>query len=113
MFRPTGPSDWLLSFVETRRELYTGMEVWGYHIVRHAAAVCGDAHLIQAALRELIDRKVLKQVRYMPHMPDPILPPGNTSIWHNNQYSGPMWKWTYTVASNWREIMNLPLKAST
>ena len=104
----TGPADWLLSFAETRRELRPGLDVAGTQIVRYAAAISGDAHLIQTALRELMARGVLTQVRYVPHMPDPVLPPGNTSIWHNTEHAGPAWKWIYRVAPDWRERMGLP-----
>lgn len=104
----TGPANWLLSFVETRRELRPGLDVLGTQIVRHAAAVSGDAHLVLAALRGLVERGALTRVRYVPHAPDPVLPPGNTSIWHNTEYAGPDWKWIYRVAPDWRERMGLP-----
>lgn len=110
--KPTGPADWLMSFVETRRELYTNLDVWGVHIVRHAAAVSGDAWLVERALNGLVACGVLTRVRYVPHMPDPVLPPGNTSIWHNTEHTGPAWKWIYRVAPDWRERMGLASAAS-
>lgn len=106
--RPTGPADWLLSFVETRREMRPGLDVSGTQIVRHATAVSGDAHLVIAALRVLEERGAITRERYVPHTPDPVLPPGNTSIWHNTEHTGPAWKWIYRVASDWRERMGLP-----
>lgn len=106
--RTMGPADWLLSFVETRREMRPGLDVWGYHLVRYATATCGDAGLITAALRQLVDRGVLTQLRYVPHMPDPPIMPPIGVIWHNTEHTGPMWKWIYRVAADWRERMGLP-----
>lgn len=108
--RPTGPSDWLLSFVETRREMRPGLDVWGYHIVRHAAAAASvgeNTGLVQAALRELESRGALTRVRYLEHMPQPALI-GGSAIWHNNAQTGPLWQWVYRVAPDWRERMGLP-----
>lgn len=105
--RPTGPGDWLLSFVETRREMRPNLDVWGYHLVRHAAAVAGDSGLIQAALRQLVEGGVLAKHRYVPHMPQPALRP-TLEIYHlNNGYAGPMWNWIFRVAPDWRERMGL------
>jgi hypothetical protein len=103
-FRSTGPGDWLLSFAETRREMRPGLDVWGYHLVRHAAAVCGDAAMIQAALRQLLERGVLSQHRYMPHMPQPVLAPTNAIFHFTNEHTRPMWNWVYRVAPNWRDL---------
>jgi hypothetical protein len=106
--RPTGPGDWLLSFVETRREMRPNLDVWGYHLVRHAAAVAGDALFIRDALQALVDRGVLTKHRYVPHMPQPVLAP-TSSIWHfGNEHAGPIWNWIFRVAPDWRERMGLP-----
>lgn len=103
-FRPTGPGDWLLSFIETRREMRPNLDVWGYHLVRHAAAIAGDAALIQAALRQLVERGVLSQHRYMPHMPQPALAPTCAIFHFGNEHTGPMWNWVYRVAADWRSL---------
>jgi hypothetical protein len=111
-FRATGPGDWLLSFRETQRELRcsAGLEAPAVRLVQHAAAVSGDRWIINQALCELVERRLLEPVSYAPWYPSPCFPPdpaygcGGTLKapstephgWHARR--SPAWQWVFLVA---------------
>lgn len=115
-FRPTGPTDWLLSFRETRRELRMGrgLIVLGAHIVQRAAAVSGDHWLIESALCGLVEESLLEPSHYMPGalMPCLVPHPGRMVYarrdephgWQGRQTSAWSWKFRIPSALPWKCI---------
>jgi hypothetical protein len=75
-FRPTGPGDWILSLRETKIELrhFSGQEAHAGRLFRYATHESfGSANLIENAILELVERKILTPTRYAPWMPAPTM----------------------------------------